>query len=72
MHATPQIQLPQEYPPYNASTYVGGGGSEYSHPHVNGYPAPAYPNTFDGTNGGRVYAPPVPSADDYAAATRYT
>jgi hypothetical protein len=71
VHAATQLQLPQEYPPYSTS-YVGGGG-EYSHPQVNGYPPTAYPNTFDGTDGSRAYPPPMPSpADDYAAATRYT
>jgi hypothetical protein len=57
------------------TTYGGGAGGEYPHPHANGYPAPAYPITFDGTEGSRVYPQPVPSpgtADDYAAVTRYT
>jgi hypothetical protein len=67
--------MAQEYPSYSVATYGGGGGGEYSHPHVNGYPTPAYSNAFDGTEGGSIYPQPVPSpgtADDYTAATRYT
>jgi hypothetical protein len=73
-HSSPQPQMAQEYPSYSVTTY-GGGGGEYSHPHLNGYPAPAYPNTFDGTDSRSIYPQPVPSpsiADDYTAATRYT
>jgi hypothetical protein len=67
MHASPQPQ----YPPYGLTTFTGG---EYSHPHVNGYPVPAYSNGFDGADGS-VYPQPMPSpntADDYTTATQYT
>jgi len=73
VHAPPQAQLPQEYPSYNPTTYDGGGSSEYSHPHANGYPPSAYPNAFDGTDGNHAYPPSIPSpSEDYATATRYT
>jgi hypothetical protein len=69
MHASPP---PPQYPPYGLTTFTGG---EYSHPHVDGYPVPAYPNNaFDGTDGS-VYPQPMPSpnaADDYTTATQYT
>jgi len=72
MHSPRQPLLPQEYPSYSVTAF---GGGEYSHPHANGYSSPAYPNTFDGADGGSVYSQPVPSpitVDDYAGATRYT
>jgi len=71
VRASPQPHLPQEYPPYGMTTFAGG---EYSHPHANGYPVPAYLNTFDRADGS-VYPQPVPppsTPDDYTATTQYT
>jgi len=69
MHSPRQAQ---EYTSYSVTAF---GGGDYSHQHANGYSSPAYPSTFDGSDGGSVYPQPIPSpvtADGYAGATRYT